>query len=548
MMATDGPPFINWQVLRDYEPGLAELERDILALPMDGVFCAPLAWEKVFKPRLGRLIGHRRGAPERSEAERQELRAQMTDGVINLGDLQLGQAYQQRAQVMAERRQRDEEEGLAWLRSMEAYECAARHLWQLMPDCRGDCACSRLAKTLDNLEIDEVKEGLARLGLELVSNEEHVYVLPGVTPENRAEVNRLLALLDLQLSEDAPKKGNGQVGNRLDIVHIDDVQERDVVWLWSGRIPMGMVTILGGDPGDGKSYVTVSLACAVTRGTHLPDDDSQASPPADVLMANYEDTPEEVIKKRARLIGYGPGGLRLINGRLDAEGHRHPFTAADLPLVEAQLRADPNIKVVIIDPVGSYVGGKVNTSADNEVRAAIMPLGALARNYRVAVVVVMHLRKAEAERILYRLSGSAGGFGGVARSVLLAGKEQESGRRAVAHIKCNVGPLREPVEFVIDDTGLTWKGLAPELSAEALMAGSGRDHRLKAAMQWLLEQFGEPRPSGLLRNTIKDRARDTPHKWRTVERAADELGVRKTQEHDDRGRKQPAMWYLDDDD
>ena len=124
--------------------------------------------------------------------------------------------------------------------------------------------------------------------------------------------------------------------------------------------------------------------------------------------------------------------------------------------------------MVVVDPIAALLGG-IDTHRDAEVRAALQPLVDLARDTRVAVLGVLHLRKSEAQRALYRVGGSIG-FVGLARSVLLAAVDPESGRRAIAPLKANLSAQASPIEYRIDEEGRFWWGaIADDLDAEHLL-------------------------------------------------------------------------------
>ena len=172
----------------------------------------------------------------------------------------------------------------------------------------------------------------------------------------------------------------------------------------------------------------------------------------------------------------------------------------------------------------------------------LSPLAALAERHGVAVLVVMHLNKDQLKQVLYRVSGSVA-FVGVARSVLLVGRDPASGRRAMAHPKHNLTAEAAPLEFTIDGETLSWVGEAPDLVADRLVAAPRPPSDVARAEDWLVEQIGNGRP--LLADTIRQRALAAGFKWHTVVRAADNIGAEKTQEHE-KGKKGggPWSWHL----
>ena len=149
-------------------------------------------------------------------------------------------------------------------------------------------------------------------------------------------------------------------------------------------------------------------------------------------------------------------------------GGARPFSLLDVARLAEAIKISGDVSLVIVDPVAALLG-RVDTWRDNEVRAALQPLVDLARDTGVAVLAVLHLRKSEAQRALYRVGGSIG-FVGLARSVLLAAVDPEDGRRAIAPIKCNLTAKPSPIEYRIDDEGrFCWGSATDDLNAERLL-------------------------------------------------------------------------------
>jgi hypothetical protein len=133
----------------------------------------------------------------------------------------------------------------------------------------------------------------------------------------------------------------------------------------------------------------------------------------------------------------------------------------------------------------------------------------------------MHLRKAEAEKLLYRVSGSVA-YAGVARSVLLVAREEETGRRSVCSLKNSLGPEPDPIEFAIDDDGFAWRGVATDLGAEQLLA-PGRPQRARSDVDlWLRAQL-ENGPVGV--TELFEAGHRAGHSRDRIKRAKTDLGA-----------------------
>lgn len=330
-----------------------------------------------------------------------------------------------------------------------------------------------------------------------------------------------------------PPRGYGVKGRRL-----STVVRRNVEWLWSQRIPIGKLTLLVGDPGVGKSYLYLALGAPLTRGEALPL--TPAADPASMAVFQAEDDPEDTIGPRADLLGVDDERVLLVE-EFSADGKRVPFMPEHVPALEEHLDALPNPRLLIIDPVASLVGGKVDTYRDNQVRTALAPLVELAQRRRIAVVSVVHMNKDQAKKALYRAAGSVG-FVGLARSVLLAAKEEDTGRRAVVAIKHNLTGESVPLEYRVTEVGFEWLGEAPELTAERLLAvpvGEEERTALEDARAFLVDQLtgGERRSK-----EVEAAAREKGIAAKTLKRARKDLRVRADQQPT--GRAGANEWWL----
>jgi putative DNA primase/helicase len=280
----------------------------------------------------------------------------------------------------------------------------------------------------------------------------------------------------------------------LDLVRLAEVEPEELRWLWRGRIARGKVTMIVGDPGDGKSYLTLAIAAAISLGKALPD--GEATRASDCILWNGEDGLADTIRVRAERVGADLSRLHVIQAVTGSDGARVPFGLQHLPDLYAELERRGDVDLVVIDPLAALLAG-IDAHKDAEVRSLLQPLSDLAIGTGVAVVVVAHLNKATAQRALYRVGGSIG-FVGLARSVLLVARDHESGRRAVAQIKSNLAEQVPPIEFTIDDRGLWWGGIAEDLNSDRLLAApmdgeerSAIDEAKRAILDALEDAEGE---------------------------------------------------------
>jgi putative DNA primase/helicase len=252
-------------------------------------------------------------------------------------------------------------------------------------------------------------------------------------------------------------------------------------WAWQDWIPAGMLSLIEGEPGDGKSVLTCDLAARWTTGKPMPDDSANAfGGPVMVGMVSAEDDPARVIKPRIVVAGGDPNRIVLLAG-MPIVGQRY-IRNVDLETdVEALREAieGARLKVLILDPLMAYLGS-TRTAVDSEVRKVLTPLKVLAEETDCAIVCVRHLRKAGGKAV--HAGGGSIAFTGQARSVMAVGqdpdKTNEGGEhgRVLAMTKTNVGvkPPSQSYWVVADAMGfilaprVAWDGES-ELSAEDLM-------------------------------------------------------------------------------
>lgn len=249
------------------------------------------------------------------------------------------------------------------------------------------------------------------------------------------------------------------------------VRRETVQWLEPGRVPLGMVTVLAGIGGLGKSTLTCLWAAQNSGVT---------------LIATAEDSPEATVRPRLEAVGADLELVRFVLVRTEDDLEDGIAIPDDVPRLEA-IVAETGAKLVVVDPLVAHLPGHIDSYKDQSVRRALAPLYRLAKAQGCAVVTLIHLNKAQGLAPLARLSGS-GGFGNAARSVLLLDRDpddEENGRRRVlAHIKCNVGPEMPSLLYEIEPIILPEKDDEPlvETSRLQLLGESEHDGRALLAL------------------------------------------------------------------
>ena len=257
---------------------------------------------------------------------------------------------------------------------------------------------------------------------------------------------------------------------------MSDVQPEPITWLWPSRIAQGKVTLIAGDPGLGKSMITVAMASHVSRGTPWPVDRS-CCPQGDTIMVSAEDDPGDTIRPRLDAAGADVSRVHVLTmvSELDRDGNpreRSFNLAKDIPGLDDLLRQTPECRLVTIDPVSAYLGG-TDSHNNADIRALLTPLAAMASRHKVAVVAVTHLNKAQQANALYRASGSLA-FVAAARAAYSVTKDPDDpDRRLILPLKNNLGDDRTGFAYTIieADNGapvLLWEDEPVEMTLEDL--------------------------------------------------------------------------------
>ena len=200
-------------------------------------------------------------------------------------------------------------------------------------------------------------------------------------------------------------------------VCLDDVETKDVEFLWPGRIPLGSITIISGHPGLGKSSLTLKIISHVTSGKMFPDNTQPVTGSA--LILSGEDDLAHVIKPRALAVGIDCKKLftmKTIDIWENGEAkEKDVFINLDHHCEAIGRAIRPDTKIVVIDPLSTYIG-KVDSHRDTEVRQVLTKLATLAEEKEVAIVCIMHLNKNRGNLAASRITG-AGAFNAAARAV-----------------------------------------------------------------------------------------------------------------------------------
>jgi len=317
------------------------------------------------------------------------------------------------------------------------------------------------------------------------------------------------------------------------LVCLADVESLPIEWFWFNRMAMGMLTLIEGDPGLGKSFLTLDMASRVSTGALWPDSNGveNRAPKGAVVILTAEDDLPHVVRPRLDSMGADCSKIVALEGVKikDDEGRERKAyfnLQRDLPALRKAVQSQQDTKLVIIDPLSAYLGGKIDSHKDADVRSVLLPLVELAEQCGVAIIGIMHLNKNTGGKAIYRGLGSIA-FTAAARTVWLVTEDQDDPkRRLFMCAKKNI--LIEPTGLafsIIDGKGVVFENEPVTITAdEALETASNIEApALNQAKQWLSEQL--PPGKSTTATEIYALAKEQGIKTITLKRAKKELGV-----------------------
>ena len=240
-----------------------------------------------------------------------------------------------------------------------------------------------------------------------------------------------------------------------------DIEQTSVEWLWFPYIPFGKLTIIQGNPGEGKTYFAMMLTAACTNRKLFPN--MEDIEPFNVIYQTAEDGMGDTIKPRLVEVGADLSRVMVID---DSE---EVLTLSD-DRIEKAVRQN-HVRLVIIDPVQAFIGADVDMNRANEVRPVFRKLGMIAEKTSCAIVLIGHLNKSSGTQSTYRGLGSIDIMAAV-RSLIFIGKvRKDPTTRVLIHEKSSLAPPGETMAFKLgDEEGFRWVG-AYEISADELLDG-----------------------------------------------------------------------------
>lgn len=272
----------------------------------------------------------------------------------------------------------------------------------------------------------------------------------------------------------------------LKLINMEQVEKID--WLLYPFIPFGKVTIVQGDPGEGKTTMVLQIIAKLTKGEAvLPSGSDEPAleektmdlEPVNVIYQTAEDGLGDTIKPRLLSAGADCSRVMVIDDNDQA------LTMMDARLEEAIIKT--KARLVVLDPIQGFLGAAVDMHRANEIRPLMKRVAVLAEKYHCAIILIGHMNKNSNGKSSYRGLGSID-FQAAARSVLIVGRiKDEPEIRVVCHVKSSLAPEGKSIAFRLDkDTGFEWIG-EYDISADDLLSGDNRGQKIHEAKEFLKE-------------------------------------------------------------
>ena len=299
----------------------------------------------------------------------------------------------------------------------------------------------------------------------------------------------------------------------LKLINMQDIEVEAISWLWYPFIPYGKVTIIQGDPGEGKTTLVLQIIARLTRGESIIDD--KEKPPINVIYQTAEDGLADTIKPRLLSADADCSKVLVIDDR------DTPLTMCDVRLEQAIV--ETNAKLVVLDPIQGFLGSDVDMHRANEIRPIMKHISVLAEKYKCAIILIGHMNKCSVGKSAYRGLGSID-FQAAARSVLIVGRiKDEPEIRVVCQTKSSLAPEAKAVAFRLDEeTGFEWIGEL-DITADDLLSETVKGTKKQAAMDFLENLLADGQ---MAQTEITELAQQKGISDKTLRNAKDELKIK----------------------
>lgn len=301
------------------------------------------------------------------------------------------------------------------------------------------------------------------------------------------------------------------------------ITAKEVEWLWYPYIPYGKITIIQGDPGDGKTTLILNIAALLSKGLPMPESGT-ATPPTKVIYQSAEDSAEDTLKPRLLSANADCSYIAFI------DESEYGLTLSD-SIIESAIH-ELGARLLVFDPLQAYLGENNEMNRVDGIRPMMKRLAIVAERTGCAIVIVGHMNKAGGTKGIYRGLGSID-ITAAARSVLLVGRIRNNPTvRVMAQIKNSLAMEGVPIAFEIhEDSAIRWVG-EYDITPDELLNGEDQPNdgsKQSEAMKMLKVLLSS---KTIPCKEVYETFREMGISKRSVDRAKKSLGIKSLKEAD----------------
>jgi hypothetical protein len=308
---------------------------------------------------------------------------------------------------------------------------------------------------------------------------------------------------------------------------LQEIEAKEISWLWEDRIPLGSLTLFVGDPGEGKSILCEFLAAKISKGEHLPGDFRNIAPQNSIFITG-EDNLSDTVRPRADDAGADCNRIFVLNDKVSNGIFK---IDEHLPLIEKEVDRIGNMALLVLDPITALGIPIFSSTRDEEktIRARLLPIISLAQRKNLAIIGVHHCNKDSAKKALYRVLGGID-FAAAARAVWLIQRDEDNKRRRFfSSLKSNLSKESPTLAFSINGPQghpkITFETDPVDITAAEILGNEDfRDHafQLNEAKTWLGEIL---KTNPISADKIKELAKKEEISGATLRRAKNALAI-----------------------
>jgi putative DNA primase/helicase len=315
-----------------------------------------------------------------------------------------------------------------------------------------------------------------------------------------------------------------------------DVTPEPVEWLWPGRVALGKLTLIAGEAGLGKSQLSIAMAAAVTTGGEWPCREGRASQ-GNVVILSAEDGAADTVVPRLIAAGADRARVELVSAVRDGKSRRAFDLSADLALLGKKISEIGDVKLIIIDPISSYLGPKVDSHVNAAVRGVLEPVSEMAARLRIAIVAITHPPKGTGTTAINRFIGSIA-FVAAARAAFMVTRDADNqNRRLFLPVKNNLAPLGKGLAFCLEQrivgepgngivaSSVAWESEPVTITADQALAATDGNFEQHSAQHEAEDFLRENLKESAKAKDMEEHARAVGISQRTLARARKKLSV-----------------------